>query len=213
MINIYESCEYLLYIISDAMLYPDMIGLILLFGWSMALVGSMIRDFTARHRNLPEMEEICYQAADLARSGRTREAAEKLGSYGIQTPVSKVLRDLGDAIQAGKLESKFEKILQDTELAMDKSLEPIRLGVRVGPMLGLMGTLIPLGPALLGLAGGNIKQLSDSLVIAFTTTVVGIVVGGICYGASTIRTRWHRQDLSDLEYAVSILRSRRDEKT
>lgn len=213
MINIYESCEYLLYVISDAMLYPDMIGLILLFGWSMALVGSMIRDFTARHRNLAEMEKICYQAADLMQSGRAREAAEKLGSYGIQTPVSKVLKDLGDAIQAGKLEIKFEKILQDTELTMDKSLEAIRLGVKVGPMLGLMGTLIPLGPALLGLADGNIKQLSDSLVIAFTTTVVGIVVGGICYGASTIRTRWYRQDLSDLEYAVSILRSRRDEKT
>jgi biopolymer transport protein ExbB/TolQ len=74
-----------------------------------------------------------------------------------------------------------------------------------------MGTLIPLGPALLGLAQGNIKQLSDSLVIAFTTTVVGIVVGGICYCVATIRTRWYRQDLSDLEYAVDILRSEIDE--
>lgn len=213
MINIYETCQYLLYIFSDVMLYPDMIGLIILFSWSLALAGSMIREFTTRRRNLPEMEKICYQAADLARLGQTKVAAEALRSYKSQTLVSQVLQELGEAIEAGKLQIKFEKILQDTELAMDKALEPIRLGVRVGPMLGLMGTLIPLGPALLGLAEGNIKQLADSLVIAFTTTVVGIVVGGICYGASTIRARWYRQDLSDLEYAVDILRGNEYEKT
>jgi len=195
------------------MLYPDMIGLILLFGWSMALAGSMIREFTTRDRNLMEMEKICLQAAELERLGQTEQAAAKLCSYRPQTLVSKVLKELGEAIQVGTLQLKFEKILQDAELGMDKALEPIRLGVRVGPMLGLMGTLIPLGPALLGLAEGNIKQLADSLVIAFTTTVVGIVVGGICYGVATIRTRWYRQDLSDLEYAVDILRMEGNEKT
>ena len=213
MISISATCQYLLYTFSDAMLYPDMIGLILLFGWSMALAGSMIREFTTRHRNLKEMETICFQAAELARLGQTEQAAAKLSSYRPQTLVSKVLKELAEAIQVGTLQMKFEKILQDAELSMDKALEPIRMGVRVGPMLGLMGTLIPLGPALLGLAEGNIKQLADSLVIAFTTTVVGIVVGGICYGAATIRTRWYRQDLSDLEYAVDILRSEGNEKT
>jgi biopolymer transport protein ExbB/TolQ len=212
MISIYETCEYLLFVFSNALLYPDMIGLILLFGWSLALVGSMINEFSTRHRNLKEMEKICFQAVELARQGETDQAAAKLCSYRPQTLVSRVLRELGETIQVGTFQLKFEKILQDAEIGMDKALEPIRLGVRVGPMLGLMGTLIPLGPALLGLAQGNIKQLADGLVIAFTTTVVGIVVGGICYGAATIRARWYRQDLSDLEYAVDILRSNGNEK-
>lgn len=212
MISIHETCQYLLYVFSDAMLYPDMIGLILLFGWSLTLVGSMVREFSTRYRDLKKMEEICFQAADLAQSGREDQAAAKLAGYESETLVSGVLRELGDAILAGTFHLKFEKILQDAEISIDKSLEPIRMGVKVGPMLGLMGTLIPLGPALLGLAQGNIKQLSDSLVIAFTTTVVGIMVGGICYGAATIRMRWYRQDLSDLEYAVDILRSEKNEK-
>jgi len=211
MIGIYDTCEYMLYVFSDAMLYPDMIGLILLFGWSLTLVGSMVHDFTTRNRDLEKIEEICFQAAGLVRSGRTDQAAAKLGSYGSKTLVSRVLKEMGDAILVGTFHLKFEKILQDAEISIDKSLELIRIGVRIGPMLGLMGTLIPLGPALLGLAQGNIKQLSDSLVIAFTTTVVGIVVGGICYCVATIRTRWYRQDLSDLEYAVDILRSEIDE--
>ncbi len=212
MIGIYNTCEYLLYVFSDAMLYPDMIGLILLFGWSLTLVGSMIHEFTTRQRNLKEIEEICFQAAELMRLGMADQAAAKLSSYRPQTIVSKVLKELGEATQVGTFQLKSEKILQDAEIGMDKALEPIRLGVRVGPMLGLMGTLIPLGPALIGLAKGDIKQLADSLVIAFTTTVVGIVVGGICYGAATIRARWYRQDLSDLEYAVDILRSKGNEK-
>ncbi|MDD4161740.1 MAG: MotA/TolQ/ExbB proton channel family protein [Methanothrix sp.] len=210
--SIHDTCQYLLYIFSDAMLYPDMIGLILLFGWSLALVGSMVREFSTRYRDLKNMEEICFQAADLARSGQADQAAAKLCSYGSGTLVSRVLRELGEAILAGTFRLKFEKILQDAEISIDKSLEPIRMGVKVGPMLGLMGTLIPLGPALLGLAQGNIKQLSDGLVIAFTTTVVGIVVGGICFAAATIRMRWYRQDLSDLEYAVDILRCEKNEK-
>lgn len=212
MSSIFEICKDLLYIFSNAMLYPDMVALILLFGWSLLLLGSMMHEFSARHRNIREMEDICFQAAELTRLGESKQAAEKLSSFGHKTLVSKVLEELGEAIGAGTFHLKFEKILQDTEIGMDKALEPIRLGVRVGPMLGLMGTLIPLGPALLGLAQGDIKQLSDNLVIAFTTTVVGIVVGGICYGAATIRTRWYRQDLSDLEYAAEILRSKGYEK-
>ena len=76
---------------------------------------------------------------------------------------------------------------------------------RVGPMFGLMGTLIPMGPALIGLASGNIQQLASNLVIAFSTTVIGILVGVICYSISMVKRRWYAQDLSDMEYIVELL--------
>jgi biopolymer transport protein ExbB/TolQ len=136
MMGIYDTCEYMLYVFSDAMLYPDMIGLILLFGWSLTLVGSMVHDFTTRNRDLEKIEEICFQAAGLVRSGRTDQAAAKLGSYGSKTLVSRVLKEMGDAILVGTFHLKFEKILQDAEISIDKSLELIRIGVRIGPMLG-----------------------------------------------------------------------------
>ena len=94
---------------------------------------------------------------------------------------------------------------------MAKALEPLRIGVRAGPILGLMGTLIPMGPALIGLSQGDIKSMADNLVIAFATTVIGLVVGGICYGTMVIRSRWYRQDLSDLEYSIELIRGKIDE--
>ena len=62
-----------------------------------------------------------------------------------------------------------------------------------------------------GVTPADIKSLADNLVIAFATTVIGLVVGGVCYAVMVIRSRWYRQDLSDLEYAVELLRGRKDE--
>jgi len=116
-------------------------------------------------------------------------------------------------LERGLFIIKFEKILQDAELGMAKALEPMKIGAKAGPILGLMGTLIPMGPALIGLSQGDIRALADNLVIAFATTVIGLAVGGICYGALVIKSRWYRQDLSDLDYAVEIMRSKVDETT
>jgi biopolymer transport protein ExbB/TolQ len=77
--------------------------------------------------------------------------------------------------------------------------------VRVGPALGLMGTLIPLSPALTGLASGNTTQLSDDLRIAFSITVVGLLVGAVAFAISLNRDRMYSQDLSDLQYVAAVL--------
>jgi len=73
-------------------------------------------------------------------------------------------------------------------------------------MLGLMGTLIPLGPALMGLSTGNIQQLSANLVIAFSTIVLGLLAGSVAYCILLIKTKWYLQDLSDIEYVVEVLK-------
>ena len=77
--------------------------------------------------------------------------------------------------------------------------------MRAGPALGLMGTLIPLSPALAGLANGNVKQLSDNLRVAFSVTVLGLLVGAVAYGISLVRDRLYGQDLSDLEYVAATV--------
>ena len=58
-------------------------------------------------------------------------------------------------------------------------------------MFGLMGTLIPLGPGLIALGQGDTKTLSDSLLIAFDTTIAGLVAGAIAYVVSGIRKSWY----------------------
>ncbi|KAF5414802.1 MAG: hypothetical protein C5S38_04610 [Candidatus Methanophagaceae archaeon] len=114
--------------------------------------------------------------------------------------------DIIETLKESKISVEAEKLLQDYELKIAKELEHARLIARVAPMLGLMGTLIPLGPALMGLTSGDIQQLATNLVVAFSTTVLGLLTGGIAYAIVLVKKRWYTQDLSDMEYVVEVLK-------
>jgi len=94
------------------------------------------------------------------------------------------------------------KVLTDTEQIAARLLDRTRIFIRIGPILGLMGTLIPISPALVALAAGDVKTLSANLIVAFSTTVVGLLIGSIAYLVSLFRERAYTQDLSDLEYVL-----------
>ena len=79
-----------------------------------------------------------------------------------------------------------------------------RTMARLGPMLGLMGTLIPMGPALVGLAAGDIAAMAENLQVAFSTTVVGLFVGGIGFAVQQAKQRWHGETLNDLEFVGGL---------
>ena len=102
-------------------------------------------------------------------------------------------------------DTRLAKSLADFDFDSQRRLGRTRLLVRAGPALGLMGTLIPLSPALSGLAKGNISQLSQNLRVAFSVTVLGLLVGAVAYGLSLYRDRIYGQDLSDLEYVAAVL--------
>ena len=100
---------------------------------------------------------------------------------------------------------QINKALADFDFDSQRRLARTRLLVRAGPALGLMGTLIPLSPALTGLANGNTTALSQNLRIAFSVTVVGLLIGAVAFGLSLSRDRMYGQDLSDLEYIAAII--------
>ncbi len=62
-----------------------------------------------------------------------------------------------------------------------------------------MGTLIPMGPGLAALGGGDVNTLAQAIIIAFNTTVVGLAAGGIAYFISKVRRRWYEEYLSNLD--------------
>ena len=79
---------------------------------------------------------------------------------------------------------------------------------KVGPMLGLMGTLIPLGPGLMALGSGDTATLSSSLLIAFDTTTAGLAVALVCVLVSHLRTRWYRDYLVSMESLMNSILER-----
>ncbi|MDO8827082.1 MotA/TolQ/ExbB proton channel family protein [Methylophaga sp.] len=70
---------------------------------------------------------------------------------------------------------------------------------RLAPMLGLMGTLIPLGPGLAALGEGQLSILTTAMTVAFDTTVIGLLAGMIGFVIGRMRRRWYDAALTQLE--------------
>jgi biopolymer transport protein ExbB/TolQ len=98
-----------------------------------------------------------------------------------------------------ELEAIAKKLLAQTEDRFNKIVGYTDLIARVAPMFGLMGTLIPLGPGLIALGQGDTKTLADSLLIAFDTTILGLVCAAVSYIISKIRNRWYEDYMVSLE--------------
>ncbi|MDE6307409.1 MAG: MotA/TolQ/ExbB proton channel family protein, partial [Bacteroidales bacterium] len=78
--------------------------------------------------------------------------------------------------------------------------------VKIGPILGLMGTLIPMGPALLGLATGDVASMASNMQVAFATTVVGLIIGAVGFITLQARQRWVAGEMNLLTYVAEKLK-------
>ena len=103
-----------------------------------------------------------------------------------------------------KHDSRYcEHELADFQVEVQKILAKYRMLVKFGPMLGLMGTLIPMGPALVGLGLGDISSMAYNMQVAFATTVIGMLISGIGLCALHLNQRYYAGYLNDLEFLTS----------
>jgi biopolymer transport protein ExbB/TolQ len=98
------------------------------------------------------------------------------------------------------LELRLEEVLQRHEQRRWRDVRRARMAVRIGPALGLMGTLIPMATALQGLADGNLPALASNMVTAFAATVVGLTISVIAFVVTSIREDWVRADVQELAF-------------
>lgn len=154
------------------------------------------------------LQATAHDHAGNHRAGRRAQIADQgIIQFASQLPDMPDLRRqpfllaLHDLHAAAPNEALHQRILTAFELDADRRLSLYRTMTRIGPLLGLMGTLIPLGPALVGLASGDISLLARKMEVAFATTVVGLVIGAIGYLLHQTAQRWALDDLSLLELA------------
>ena len=95
-----------------------------------------------------------------------------------------------------------EKIIAEWGGLYERRLERSRFLAKVGPMLGLMGTLIPMGPALAGLASGDIASMAYNMQIAFATTVLGCCIAGISILVLSVRKHDYADEIACLQYVL-----------
>jgi biopolymer transport protein ExbB/TolQ len=101
-------------------------------------------------------------------------------------------------------QARVDLLLSSYEIEADKSLSVSKTLTKMGPILGLMGTLIPMGPALVGLSTGDIASMAYNMQVAFATTVVGLVISAIGFVTQQTKERWYVRDLAMLDYVAEL---------
>ncbi len=191
-----DAITALLYELSNALLLPTLLLLLAFMAGALVMLGGLAREWIDR---LVVSRGWRAFLDALRRGTQDPTAFERI-------PLAGYPRRLRDATRGIVDRPKLvAKCLEDAELDMARRLARLSFVTRTGPMLGLVGTLVPLGPALAALAAGDMESLSGNLVIAFTTTVFGIIVGSIAYAAGIVRRSWYEQDTSDLEFVAACL--------
>lgn len=198
--------ENVLFDIAEALRVPVLVAAILALALVLFEFGGMVAELIRRRgRSRVKLDQAIASAGAALSAGDSGRAYLELGKVATSKSMRGVLGSVVEHRSAQNGADRIAKDLAEFDYGSVKRLERTRILVRVGPALGLMGTLIPLSPALAGLAEGDIETLSDNLRVAFSVTVAGLLIGAIAYGISLVRDRLYGQDFSDLEYIASAL--------
>lgn len=198
--------EHLLSHIARALKYPVLIIALVALAWVLVEIGRLVVEVTGRrHRSLRRVEEAMPAIKAALRSGNKSGAIALIDRVAVTREMASVLESIVLQLDVPDADERIAKRLADYEYRQIRGLERTRILVRFGPALGLMGTLIPLSPALAGLARGDVKTLSDNLQVAFSVTVTGLMIGALAFAISLIRERLYGQDYSDVQYIASVL--------
>jgi hypothetical protein len=227
MMNLPQILQSAIYLVSTSLLYPVIIILLGMTAFLIIEIGMFSFEWLARADRLKrggnkpkDLEKGVIEAKALIDEGRFEEGINVIGNY--CTPKRFIYFFLDGLLALKEKESELnnpkpifahldlfsinlEKLLQKCDSLITKRLERTKVMVRLGPMFGLMGTLIPMGPALLALTRGDVDTLANNLIIAFGTTVVGLLIGGVSYIVYTIRKRWYDDDMNDISYICEVL--------
>jgi biopolymer transport protein ExbB/TolQ len=128
-------------------------------------------------------------------------------SWRVYTRRASAFHQLDDAAASSEpdLDLRLERTLQEAEQRWRHSLDRARLAVRLGPSLGLMGTLIPMANALSALASGDLPSLAGNMVTAFAATVIGLAISVVSYLLASVRQEWLHEDLREINFHAETL--------
>lgn len=173
-----HAIETLLYSVSTILYLPVLLALAGLALYLLACLGGFAGEWNERRRGIRSLVVTAEaQMAAVVASAEGRTA----------------------------LDTRLECIVQKADANGLRRLDTVRFAVRVGPALGLMGTLIPMGISLAGLAQGNLPKMAESMTTAFTATVVGLACSVAAYLLTLAREHWLRMDMTEIAYAAETL--------
>jgi len=162
------SLDTYLYELSNLFLLPVQIGVILLFLYAVFSLGAFITLYLQRKLGQKQLQRITSQ-----------QEMAKIRGFSILNLMAK----------------KPAVTREDMEIAAHKEIDWLRTTSRIAPMLGLVATMIPMGPALKALSDGNVQGISENLIIAFTAVIFALLAASIAFWIASIRKQWLVHDI------------------
>lgn len=192
-----DQISKVLFVISNSLLIPDILFLIILFIRSLILVGGFYNSFMQRRR----MNALLGDVRTL-NAGNLSELSGRLPKSN-RSPFIDHFDDL--LTREGLTEDYANYVISSYENVCEKDLSLSKLLTKVGPVLGLVGTLIAMSPALVGLSSGDIGAMAYNMQVVFATTVVGLVISLAGLVTLQYKQRWYTKDVALLDYISSLL--------
>ena len=192
-----DTISEILFWVANSLLIPDIIALLLLFVRSLLLVGSFYNHFITKQKNDKLLNDLIQNLS--------AEKVEDLKSILPQKDNSLYIKYLRRLLSREPSEAYSEYLISNFETEADKDLSISKILAKIGPVLGLIGTLIAMSPALVNLSSGDVSGMAYNMQIVFATTVIGLVVSKAGLITLQFKQRWYLQESNHLFYISQIL--------
>jgi biopolymer transport protein ExbB/TolQ len=193
--NIQGLLENGLFALSQVLRFPVIAILWVCVAAALFMAGGCLVEFIARRR-----ERFRFDLNDWLQSGTVLDA-DPSRSAQLPAVLRGLLRDVEDERAKDALDDGgLEHVVLEREERVRRSLGGSRMLIKVGPSLGLLGTLIPMGTALASLTAGNLEAMAGQMVVAFTTTIIGLTAGTIAYVVQVVRHSWVNQTVREQRF-------------
>ncbi|MFC2634625.1 MAG: MotA/TolQ/ExbB proton channel family protein, partial [Capnocytophaga granulosa] len=191
-------------LVSDSLLIPDIIVLLVLFVRALFLVGSFYNQYITKYKNERQLRPILNQL--------TPERMEELQAALPEKDNSLYIKYLRAILDRPADDTYADYMITNFENEAEKDVVTSKLLAKVGPVLGLIGTLIAMSPALTGLSQGDISKMASNMQVVFATTVVGLVVSLVGLVTLQFKQRWYAKEVNQLDYITRIRNQQNTQK-
>ena len=199
-----DNISQILFLVSDSLLIPDIIVLLVLFVRALFLVGSFYNQYITKYKNERQLRPILNQL--------TPERMEELQAALPEKDNSLYIKYLRAILARPAEDTYADYMITNFENDAEKDVVTSKLLAKVGPVLGLIGTLIAMSPALTGLSRGDISKMASNMQVVFATTVVGLVVSLVGLVTLQFKQRWYAKEVNQLDYITRIRNQQNTQK-
>ena len=193
--------------VSQSLMIPVMLVLAAFVIYALINLGVLLAEYYKRRKTKFDFNGFIGQILSVKDQKNSEELVKVIEDGDIPQNHKKILLNLvkSNDVSHEFRESLALKMVEDEGMKAGKRLEKTDIIAKVSPAVGLMGTLIPLGPGLTALGAGNIQELANHLTTAFDAAILGMGAAAIAFTISKIRRRWYEEELSNLETMIDTL--------